>query len=72
MITQKKIKEWIPGAVEAFRAVMPLIDKEYPAIYIASEATLCKVRDEPVRLTGSTSYETQHTLFHYYGIHTRR
>ena len=58
MITQKKIKEWIPGAVAAFRAVMPPIDKEYPAVYIASEATQYKVRDEPVRLTGSTSYET--------------
>lgn len=58
MITQKKIKEWIPEAVAAFRAVMPPIEKEYPAIYIASEATLYKVRNEPVRLTGSTSYET--------------
>ena len=58
MITQKKIKEWIPEAVEAFRAVMPPIDKENPAVYIASGATLCKVRNELIRLTGSTSYET--------------
>ncbi len=58
MISQKKIKEYIPGAVEAFREVMPPIDVPYPEIRIASATTLKKVRAELLELTGSKNVNT--------------
>lgn len=56
MISQKQIKEYIPGAVEAFREVMPPIDVPYPEIRIASATTLKKVRAELLEVTGSTNF----------------
>ncbi len=58
MISQKQINEFIPGAVEAFREVMPPIDVPYPEIRIASATTLKKVRAELLELTGSKNVNT--------------
>lgn len=48
MITQKQMKEWIPEAVEQFKAAMPPIDVPYPEIHIASDKTALRIREEIV------------------------
>lgn len=55
MISQNLINEYIPGAVNTFKKVMPPISTPYPIIRIASAETLKSVRSELVELTGSTS-----------------
>jgi len=53
MISQKQIKEWIPGALSAFQSIMPAIPVPYPEIRIASSSTLYKVRAALVAQTES-------------------
>lgn len=53
MITQKQMKEWIPEAVEHFKAAMPPIDVPYPIIRVASVSTADSIREELVEMTHS-------------------
>ena len=53
MITQKQIKEWIPGALATFQSIMPSIPTPYPEIHIASSSTLSRVRSQLVAQTKS-------------------
>lgn len=57
MITQKQMKEWIPEAVEHFKAAMSPIDVPYPEIFIASANTEDSVREELVEMTHSPVVE---------------
>ena len=45
MLTQRKMKEWIPETVKLFQTVMPSIDVPYPEIWIVTDKTMDKVRN---------------------------
>ena len=53
MITQKKMKEWIPEAIERFKSMMPATDVQYPEIVITSGATAVWKREEAVERVNS-------------------
>lgn len=48
MITQKQIKEWIPGIIESFKTAMPNITVPLPDICIVTRTTWAKTRDRIV------------------------
>lgn len=48
MLSQKQMKEWIPEAVESFKAAMPSVEVPYPEIHIGSNATWLRIRDSVV------------------------
>ena len=60
MISQQKMKSWIPEAVERFKAVMPPIDAPYPEFCIVSEQTKEKKRAEIVELIKSPQKNPGH------------
>lgn len=53
MITQKTIKEWLPGAIDLFKSVMPPASKPYPEFPIASNRTIERVRNDWIEKTQS-------------------
>ena len=53
MLSQRKMKEWIPEALERFQTVMPTIDVPYPEIWIVSDKTMDKVRNSLLEKTKS-------------------
>lgn len=48
MITQKQIKEWIPGIIDRFKAAMPDIAVPFPEIHIVTRVTWEKARSSIV------------------------
>lgn len=54
MPTKAQIEQWIPGALESFKSVMPPIDIPYPPVYIVNSRDFEKTRERLVIELGST------------------
>ena len=49
MPTKAQLKQWIPGALDDFKSVMPPIDVPYPPVYIVNSRNFAKIRKQLVR-----------------------
>lgn len=48
MPTKAQLEQWIPGALDNFKSVMPPIDVPYPPVYIVNSRNFAKIRKQLV------------------------
>ena len=59
MPTKAQLEQWIPGALDNFKSVMPPIDVPYPPVYIVNSRNFAKVRKQLV-----SELDSKHTECH--------
>ena len=53
VVSQKQMKEWIPGAIKDFQEKMPPVDIPYPEIHIVTDRTMIATRNALLEKTQS-------------------